>query len=156
VRFTDETGGERHDQMLEAAARRFLDHQRVAHLATADASGAPHVVPICFAVLDETVYVAIDEKPKRGDPWQLRRLRNIAENPIVAIVADVYDDDDWSRLGFVLVRGQARVVAAGSEHQQALDALRSRYRQYQDMALEERPLIAVDIQRVTSWGQLDG
>ncbi len=141
---------------LDGAARHFLENQRVAHLATADADGVPHVVPICFALIDDTLYVAVDEKPKRGRPMQLRRLRNIAVNPRVAVVADVYDDSDWSRLGFVLVRGSARVLDAGKEHRQALEALRARYPQYRAMALEERPVIAIDVERGRSWGQILG
>jgi PPOX class probable F420-dependent enzyme len=112
-------------------------------------------VPICFALVEDAVYVAIDEKPKRGAPMQLRRLRNIAENPRVSIVADVYDDTDWSRLGFVLVHGRARVLTTGNEHGRALEALRYKYPQYRAMALEERPVIAVEIERVTSWGRID-
>jgi coenzyme F420-0:L-glutamate ligase/coenzyme F420-1:gamma-L-glutamate ligase len=135
-------------------ARRFLERQRVAHLATADGSGVPHVVPICFAVLDHTLYVALDEKPKRSDPRQLRRVRNIVENPRVAIVADVYDDQDWTRLGFVLLACRARVVDPGPEQAQAIRALRAKYVQYERMALDERPVIAADIERVTTWGQL--
>lgn len=140
---------------MDEQARRFLERQRIAHLATADASGTPHVVPICFALIDPVVYVAIDEKPKRTAPMQLRRLRNIAENPRVAIVADVYDDRDWSRLGFVLVHGRARLVNTSEEQQRALGVLRSRYPQYRAMALEERPILAVRIERVTRWGQIE-
>lgn len=139
---------------LDEPVRTFLERQRVAHLATADAHGAPHVVPICFSLVGETVYVAIDEKPKRGDPLMLRRLRNLAENGRVAIVADVYDDHDWSRLGFVLLRGSARVLTDGAEHARAVAALRGKYVQYRAMALDERPVIAADIERVTTWGRL--
>jgi PPOX class probable F420-dependent enzyme len=139
---------------LDAQVHGFLERQRVAHLATVDAGGAPHVIPICFALVGETLYVVIDQKPKRGDPRRLRRLRNIAENPRVAIVVDVYDDADWSRLGFVLVRGPARVLAAGAEHTRAVAALREKYVQYRTMALDERPVIAAQIERVTTWGQL--
>jgi len=139
---------------LDQQVRAFLARQRTAHLATADATGAPHVVPVCFSVLGETLYVAIDEKPKRGDPMLLRRLRNLAENPRVAIVADVYDDHDWSRLGFVLVRGVARLLTEGTEHERAVSALRDKYVQYRAMALEQRPVIGADIERVTTWGRL--
>jgi PPOX class probable F420-dependent enzyme len=114
-------------------------------------------VPVCFVVVGSVVYVAIDEKPKRfQDPLKLRRLRNIAENPRVAMVADVYDDADWSQLGFVLLRGVARVLVVGAEHTRAVAALREKYVQYRGMALEERPVIAVDVQQVTAWGKLDG
>jgi PPOX class probable F420-dependent enzyme len=139
---------------LDDLARGFLERQRLAHLATADASGNPHVIPVCFALIGETLYVAIDEKPKRGDPRQLRRLRNIAENRHVAVVVDHYDDRDWSRLGFVLVRGLARVVPPSPELALAVAALRERYVQYRAMALEDRPVIAADIERVTMWGRL--
>src|ERR1700716_431701 len=101
---------------MDEGARRFLERARVAHLATADAAGAPQVVPICFALVGERLYVSIDEKPKHSAPMRLKRVRNIAENPQVAVVADVYDDDDWTRLGFVLVRGRARILATGEEH----------------------------------------
>ena len=140
---------------MDEAARRFLERRRVAHLATADGTGAPHVVPICFALVDDTLYVAIDEKPKTGDYRRLRRLRNIAENPRVAVVADVYDDADWSKLGFVLVRGRARVLVEGAEHAQAIRALRDKHLQYRDMALERRPVIAADIESVMTWGSLE-
>jgi PPOX class probable F420-dependent enzyme len=140
---------------VDNRARQFLEARRVAHLATADASGTPHVVPICFVLLDNTVYVVIDHKPKTADLSRLRRLRNIAVNPRVSIVADVYHDADWSRLGFVLVRAAARIVVRGMEHERALSALREKYAQYRSMALEDRPIIAADIQSVTSWGTLD-
>ncbi len=140
---------------LDSLARRFLERQRVAHLATADASGAPHVVPICFVLLGQTVFIAIDEKPKTPNLTRLRRLRNIAENPRVAIVADVYDDSDWSKLGFVLLRAEARLVPTGTtEHADALAALREKYPQYREMALEPRPLIAAQITSTTPWGRL--
>ncbi len=145
---------------MDDRTRRFLERQRVARLATADASGAPHVVPICFTLLGDTAYIAIDEKPKTADFLRLRRLRNIADNPRVAIVADVYADDDWSHLGFVMLRATARVIASerpldAEEHARALAALRAKYPQYRGMALEDRPVIAADITAVTPWGQLD-
>lgn len=142
---------------MDEPTREFLERQRLAHLATVDASGAPHVVPVCFAPIDDTLYIAIDEKPKRAaDARQLRRMRNIADNPRVAIVADVYDDADWSRLGFVLLRCRARIVEpATPEHTRAIAILRQKYVQYRDMALEERPVIAADVQRVTTWGRLE-
>jgi PPOX class probable F420-dependent enzyme len=139
---------------VDEHARRFLSQQRVAHLATADASGTPHVVPVCFTLVGDTLYVAIDEKPKTGDPLRLRRMRNIAENPRVAVVADAYDDRDWSRLGFVLLKGSARILTHGGEHAGAVLALREKYAQYRDMALEERPVIAADIHSTTTWGKL--
>ena len=90
--------------MLSEAECRFLSSRKVAHLATADRSGTPHVVPVCFSIEGEALYITIDAKPKRtGVP--LKRLRNIAENPSAAVVVDRYDDD-WTRLGWVMLRGR--------------------------------------------------
>jgi len=137
--------------MLSASQLQFIERQRIAHLATADASGRPHVVPVCFAHVDGQFYIAIDKKPKRS--LKLKRLRNIEENQRVALVFDRYDDD-WSRLGWVLVQGTAAVLAGGPEHERALAALRRRYEQYRSMALEGRPVIRVTAGRVASWGDL--
>ena len=140
--------------MLSPIERRFLEARRVAHLATADAGGAPHVVPVCFAVADAGVYVTIDEKPKRALGRPLKRLRNIADNPAVALVADRYDDRDWSRLGWVMIRGRAELLHQGPEHAEAQRRLRARYAQMAAMALESLPVIAIRIERVASWGDL--
>ncbi len=139
--------------MLTADARDFLAACRLGHLATADAGGSPHVVPVCFALLETSAYVTIDDKPKRRDR-PLKRLRNIAENPSVALVADHYDDNDWSKLGWVMLRGRAEVLADGTEHAAAQAALRSRYPQMRTMDLEAHPVIAIRIERVASWGDL--
>jgi PPOX class probable F420-dependent enzyme len=138
--------------MLSEHQARFLDSRRVGHLATADAHGAPHLVPVCFVVSDGTLYITIDQKPK-GDPRGLKRLKNIIENPVAAFVADRYDED-WARLGWVMLRGPAEILADGAEHDRAQALLRSRYRQYQGMALDNLPVIALRIERVTSWGNL--
>ncbi len=138
--------------MLSDEERRFLESRRIGHLATADAHAAPHVVPVCYAVAGDALYITIDQKPK-GDPRALKRLRNIAENPAAAFVADHYDED-WTRLGWVMLRGKAEILESGAEHGRAQALLRSRYRQYQAMQLELLPVIAVRIERVTSWGDL--
>jgi PPOX class probable F420-dependent enzyme len=138
--------------MLSEDERRFLDSRRVGHLATADAGALPHVVPVCYAVAENAIYITIDEKPK-GDPRRLKRLRNILDNPNAAFVADRYDDD-WSRLGWVMLRGAAAILADGPEHGRAQELLRARYPQYRPMALDALPVIAIRIERVTSWGNL--
>ena len=140
--------------MLTDEQRRFLEGQRVARLATADADGAPHVVPVCFALLGDKLYIAIDEKPKGQPGAGLKRLRNIAQNPSVALVADHYDDADWSRLGWVMVRGRAEILEAGAEHRRAQDAVRTRYPQVAAMRIDDRPVIAIRIDRVVAWGEL--
>ena len=112
------------------------------------------MTPVCYAVAGRRVYVAIDEKPKRSAPLGLKRVRNILENPRVSLVVDRYVDD-WSRLGYVLLRGLAEVLEGGEEHRRAVDALRRRYPQYLSMALEERPIIAIQVGGVVGWGNLE-
>ena len=114
--------------MLSNRERHFLELQRVGHLATADHVGAPHVVPVCFAVAGDVLYITVDEKPKRGSALALKRVRNIVENPAVAFVTDRYDED-WSRLGWVMLRGRAEILEAGGEHDAAQALLRDRYPQ---------------------------
>jgi PPOX class probable F420-dependent enzyme len=139
--------------MLSERERRFLADRRVAHLATADRGAAPHVVPVCFAVAEEAVYITIDEKPKRASSVPLKRLRNIAENAAVAVVADRYDED-WTRLGWVMLRGRAEILSEGTEHDAAQALLRSRYPQLAAMRIARHPVIAVRIEKATSWGDL--
>ncbi len=139
--------------MLTDEQRRFLDANRVARLATADRAGRPHVVPVCYALGDESVYFTIDEKPKRDPGAELKRISNIRENPFVALVADRYDED-WSRLGWVMVQGRAEVIESGAEHDQAQARLRARYRQIRAMRIERLPVVAIRIERAIGWGNL--
>jgi len=138
--------------MLSEHQARFLAECRVGHLATADARATPHLVPVCFVVSDGALYITIDQKPK-GDVRALRRLKNIIENPVAAFVADRWDED-WTRLGWVMLRGPAEILTDGAEHDRAQALLRSRYPQYRRMALDDLPVIAIRIERVTSWGDL--
>ncbi len=134
--------------------RHFVLSHRVARLATADAAGAPHVVPVCFALDGAALYVAIDGKPKRQDAAGLKRLRNIAANPAVAVVVDRYAED-WSRLGWVMLRGPATILDAGQAgHAAAQALLLARYPQLRAMRIDALPVIALAIARVTAWGDL--
>ena len=139
--------------MLNDAQRGFLDRCRVAHLATADRAGVPHLVPVCFCVDGPSLYITVDEKPKRTD-LPLKRVRNILENPAVAVTVDRWDED-WTRLGWIMLRGTADILADGKEHDRAQESLRRRYPQYRTMDLAALPVIAVRIRRVLSWGALD-
>jgi PPOX class probable F420-dependent enzyme len=139
--------------MLSERERRFLAQQRIAHLATADRGAVPHVVPVCFAVAGGTLYITIDEKPKRRPAGALKRLENIAENPAVAVVVDRYKED-WTRLGWVMLHGRADILREGQEHQHAQALLRSRYPQLAAMQIAIYPVIAVRIERTRSWGDL--
>jgi len=140
------------NDVIPPAARAFLDACRVGHLATADAAAAPHVVPVCFACTDTTLYITIDAKPK-GTATGLKRLRNILANPKAAFIADRYDED-WSRLGWVMLRGAAEILDAGAEHDRAQTLLRARYPQYRAMPIEALPVIALRVARVATWGNL--
>lgn len=139
--------------MLSEEQRRFLEGRAVAHLATADAEGVPQVVPVCFAVADATVYIAIDGKPKRGPARSLKRLRNIAANPAVSLIADRYDDD-WSKLGWVMIQGRAEILERGAEHAEAQALVQARYPQMGGMDIAGLPVIAVRIEAARSWGNL--
>jgi len=138
--------------MLTEDQRRFLARQRVAHLATADAAGRPHVVPICYALSGDRVYFTVDEKPKKRGA-RLKRLSNLRENPFAALVVDRYDED-WSRLGWVMLRGRAEVLDAGPEHDRAQADLRARYPQLAAMRIEQLPVVALRVEKVASWGRL--
>ena len=139
--------------MLSDRERRFLTTRRVGYLATADSRAFPHVVPVCFATADRTLYITIDEKPKRAAGAPLKRVRNIEQNPNVAVVVDRYDDD-WTLLGWVMLRGRAEILTAGIEHDEAQALLRSRYPQLAAMQIAALAVIAVRVDRVTSWGNL--
>lgn len=140
--------------VFSGAERQYLASARLGRLATADAGGRPHVVPICFAVVGSSLVTPLDEKPKTADVGELRRVRDITENPQVAVVCDHWRDD-WSELGWVQVRGTASLLATSSPlHAEAVAALRDKYEQYADHDLEERPVIEIAIGSVVSWGHL--
>ena len=143
-------------RMPSDGERRFLEARRIGYLATADRRGVPHVVPVCFALAGSTLYITIDQKPKRAagpGGAALKRLRNIAENPAVAVVVDRYAED-WSLLGWVMLRGRAEILTEGKEHYSAQSLLRARYRQLEAMRIDKLPVISVRVARTTSWGNL--
>ncbi|MEM7045021.1 MAG: TIGR03668 family PPOX class F420-dependent oxidoreductase [Pseudomonadota bacterium] len=139
--------------MLTDEQRQFLETERVARFATADGDGQPHVLPICYALLDDTVCFTIDEKPKRRR-GKLKRLANIRANPKTAVVVDRYDED-WSKLGWVMVQGAAEILEEGDRHGLAQTRLRERYPQLRRMRLQHLPVVALQIGHVMSWGMLD-
>ena len=140
---------------LTAETRAFLEEARRAHLATASAAGEPHVVPVCFAVLDvRTVAFAVDDKPKAANRT-LKRLRNLDENPRFALVADRWSES-WRRLGYVLVSGTAARATDPRRRGAAVRALRARYPQYREMGLDARrhEIVLLAIDRVHAWGRI--
>jgi coenzyme F420-0:L-glutamate ligase / coenzyme F420-1:gamma-L-glutamate ligase len=129
----------------------FAQTHRVARLATVDGAGRPLVLPICYVIVGEVVYSPIDAKPKRVPVGRLKRLRNIHDNPHVALVIDDYGED-WAQLAYVILHGTAEILTGGPAFERAVAALRDKYPQYQRMPIQENPMIAVHLTRVVSWG----
>ena len=134
--------------MFEPWQLELIAETRRAVLGTIAADGRPHLVPVCFALVDHTFGIAIDEKPKR--PGRLARLRNIDRDPRVTLLIDRYADD-WRQLAWLRVDGEATIVQRGGERPELLAALRGSYVQYRAMALEDSPLILVVPDRVSAW-----
>jgi len=132
--------------------RAKLESARHGYLSTASVEGDPHLQPVVFEVVADSVYIAIDEKPKTT--LRLRRLTNIESNPRFALLIDHYDDT-WDRLWWILLRGPATVLWPSTweveEAETAIAALRAKYPQYVSMALEERPLLKLTPDRITRW-----
>jgi len=129
-------------------ARALFASAPVARLATVDAEGGPHLVPITFALDGDVVITAVDHKPKRTT--RLQRLANIEANPRVAVLADQYEDD-WSRLWWVRADGLARVIERGDEeHDRAVERLAARYPQYAER-VPDGPAIEIRISRWSGW-----
>ena len=119
----------------------------VARLATLDRDGRPHLVPIVFALLGDTLYTAVDAKPKRSRT--LRRIENARERPDVTVIVDRYEED-WTRLWWVRLRGRARVLEGGDEAVAALAALTAKYEQYRESP-PGLPVLAFDVADWRSW-----
>jgi PPOX class probable F420-dependent enzyme len=119
----------------------------VARLATVGPDGGPHLVPVVFAVRDDVVYTAIDAKPKSTQ--RLRRLANIAGNPLVSLLVDHYAED-WTQLWWVRVDGVAAIHHDGDQADAGRDLLRAKYPQYQSVPLNG-PVIAIAVRGWSSW-----
>ncbi len=136
---------------LTEAQALWLAQARVAHLATADAAGAPHVVPVCYIYHGGALYSVLDQKPKRTALTRLRRVRNILANAQVSLVVDHYEED-WGRLGYLLVLGRAELLQEGEERARSVGLLREKYYQYRNMDVEGNPVIKIVPHRVSAWG----
>jgi PPOX class probable F420-dependent enzyme len=124
-----------------------LTEARVARLATTDPDGRPHLVPIVFALDGDTLYSAVDRKPKRSS--KLRRIENARARPDVTILVDHYEEN-WGGLWWIRLRGRARVLDDGEEHDHALALLQEKYPQYRAEP-PEGPVLAVDVTEVREW-----
>lgn len=132
--------------MTGAEARRSFAAARVARLATVDARGHPHLVPIVFALAGETIYSVVDTKPKHTA--NLQRLQNVSSNPWVSVLVDHYDDADWSALWWVRADGAGRVLdLAEPEAGGAVELLADRYPQQRPAG----PVLAIDVERWSAW-----
>ena len=140
--WSDATPPLTHDEALRRFAR-----SRVAHLATIGRDGRPDVVPITFALDGQTVYTGVDHKPKRSR--ELARLANIERDPRVTLLADRYDDT-WSKLWWVRLRGDASVVADGTDLDLGIQALTEKYEQYRRTRLRG-PIVVVRVESVLGW-----
>ena len=140
--------GIRHTCGMNEELRRRVAAARVARLGTAEEAGRIHLVPICFALTGDTVYGAVDGKPKRSR--ELRRLRNVRARPWATVLVDHYEED-WSRLWWVRISGAARVLdVAGDEEARAIALLVAKYPQYQREP-PAGPVMAVEITRWRHW-----
>ncbi|GAA4955411.1 TIGR03668 family PPOX class F420-dependent oxidoreductase [Actinoplanes utahensis] len=129
-------------------ARRRFAAARVARLATVSADGTPHLVPVTFAVVGELIVFAVDHKPK--STTRLRRLDNIAAQPRVCLLVDVYDDD-WSRLWWVRADGTARILDTDDA---AVDALVARYPAYAERR-PRGPVVSIEVSGWTGWAAVE-
>ena len=146
----------RERQGFSRAVEKVLKTARVARLATSDAKGRPHIVPICFAYYGKLFYTAIDQKPKRVPRERLARLQNIRAAPRVALLIDKYDED-WTQLWYILIRGKAKLLpnSAQQERSLAIRHLRAKYPQYTPgMLADDAPVIRLTPERTTSWGKI--
>jgi PPOX class probable F420-dependent enzyme len=140
--------------LMSDQTRAKLKAARVARLATIDANRTPHMVPICFSYDGSLFYTAIDRKPKNVPPGQLARLKNIQMNRQVALLIDEYDED-WTRLWYVLVRGEAELVSSLAERAHALAQLQAKYPQYRSgMLADDGPILRITPLRISTWGKL--
>jgi PPOX class probable F420-dependent enzyme len=141
----------------------FLIAARYAILATVDPKGRPRAVPVCFiAEADDSggleVLTPLDDKPKSiEDKHGLARVRDIERQPEVSLLVEHWDED-WSKLGWLRVYGRATVLDPGdwsSGFPEAAERLRAKYAQYASHDLESSPTIVINVERATSWGDLD-
>jgi PPOX class probable F420-dependent enzyme len=134
--------------MDAAEARERFTSERVARLATIRSDGAPHLVPVVFAADGDLVWIAVDDKPKRTR--ELKRIANVEADPRVSVLADRYDDRDWSLLWWVRGDGRARVLRDPRSVTRAAARLGAKYPQHAEHP-PAGPVIEIEVKRWTGW-----
>ena len=136
--------------MPSPEVKQFIYEHRVGRMATATHDGLPHLIPFCYAYNDPFLYMALDLKSKEVPILKLKRVKNILANPNVAVLIDDYFEN-WDRLAFVLLKGQAELIITGNEHDRAIILLQEKYPQYKKMGIDHCPVIRITISTYTTW-----
>jgi PPOX class probable F420-dependent enzyme len=152
--------------MLDPARRALVAEARTATLATQRPDGRPRLVPVCYVLAPDEdsqgrpiVYTPLDEKPKRvSDPRRLGRVADLLVLPQAGLLVERWDED-WSRLAWVRLEGRAELLEPQpherDEHAAAVAGLRAKYPQYESQAIQDRPIIRIVADRVTTWSAAD-
>jgi PPOX class probable F420-dependent enzyme len=139
---------------ISRSIEEFIERARVARLATVDYTSKPHLVPVVFVFYDKHFFIPIDQKRKTVKPQRLKRIKNIQNNPNVALLIDKYSED-WTKLAFVMIQGKASIITSKSQGnipiQEAYKKLTTKYQQYQKIGLSEMSII-INPEKVSSWG----
>jgi len=132
----------------------FIERARVARLATVDSTFRPHLVPVVFVFDGNNFFIPIDQKRKTVKPQGLKRIKNLQDNPNVALLIDTYSED-WTKLAFVMIQGKASVITSRTQLnidvKEAYKKLTTKYRQYQKIGMSEMCII-IKPEKITSWG----
>jgi PPOX class probable F420-dependent enzyme len=134
-----------------------LHNSKIARLATVDpANNQPYVVPVVFAFNGNNIFIPIDDKPKRVNSNQLKRVKNIQKNPNISFLIDTYDDEDWNNLSYLIIQGKARIVVnmlndIDTTIKTAHYLLSEKYLQYKKCVSMGDSCIVIDIQKIIKW-----
>ena len=134
----------------------LLHSSKIARLATVDpANNQPYVVPVVFAFNGNNIFIPIDDKPKRVNSNQLKRVKNIQKNPNISFLIDIYDDKDWNNLSYLMIQGKARIANMVNDIdiiEKAHFLLSNKYLQYRNMIVElGDKCIVIDIKKTIIW-----
>jgi PPOX class probable F420-dependent enzyme len=138
--------------IITPAVVEFIERARIARLATIDSEFKPHLVPVVFVFDGNHFFIPVDEKRKTSKPEKLKRIRNIQDNPNVALLFDEYSED-WTKLAFVMIQGEASIASKGEGNiqvRQAYKKLMTKYVQYQKVGVGEM-CIKITPKKVASW-----